>query len=88
MKNTSQLFRYYKLLIQFQFLNSIVMIQINITILYLQANAAYFKGLWKSKFQANTTKKEVFFIDSTRKAQVMMMRQKDTFNHCKLKFQI
>lgn len=49
---------------------------------YSQANAAYFKGLWKSRFLPAKSKKETFFISSTEKSLVTMMRQKGTFNHC------
>ncbi|XP_054273238.1 serine protease inhibitor 88Ea-like [Macrosteles quadrilineatus] len=45
------------------------------------ANAAYFKGLWKSRFLPAKSKKETFFISSTEKSLVTMMRQKGTFNH-------
>lgn len=45
------------------------------------ANAAYFKGLWKSKFQPESTRKEVFYITTSQSAFVTMMRQKTTFNH-------
>ncbi|KAG8282487.1 serine protease inhibitor 88Ea-like [Homalodisca vitripennis] len=45
------------------------------------ANAAFFKGLWKSKFLPVKSKKETFLISSTEKGLVTMMRQKGTFNH-------
>ncbi|KAL1140375.1 hypothetical protein AAG570_000307 [Ranatra chinensis] len=44
------------------------------------ANAAYFKGVWKSRFPAEATKKEIFYISSSKNAFVQMMRQKSTFN--------
>uniref|UniRef100_A0A224XD42 Putative serine proteinase inhibitor n=1 Tax=Panstrongylus lignarius TaxID=156445 RepID=A0A224XD42_9HEMI len=47
----------------------------------LLANAAYFKGLWKNKFQPESTRKEVFYISGSQNAFVTMMRQKSTFNH-------
>lgn len=45
------------------------------------ANAAYLKGLWKSKFLAENSKREVFHINSSTRVLVTMMRQKGTFNH-------
>lgn len=45
------------------------------------ANAAYFKGWWKSKFQPESTSKELFYISNSENAFVMMMKQKSTFNH-------
>ncbi|RZF32069.1 hypothetical protein LSTR_LSTR005973 [Laodelphax striatellus] len=44
-------------------------------------NAAYFKGLWKSKFLKSNSRKEIFYISSSKNAFVTMMRQKGTFNH-------
>ncbi|XP_039295627.1 serine protease inhibitor 88Ea isoform X2 [Nilaparvata lugens] len=44
-------------------------------------NAAYFKGLWKSKFLKSNSRKEIFYINSSKNAFVTMMRQKGTFNH-------
>lgn len=40
--------------------------------------------MWKSKFQSAKSKKEIFHISSTEKNLVTMMRQKGTFNHCRL----
>lgn len=45
------------------------------------ANAAYFKGLWKSKFLTENSRREVFHINSSKKVLVTMMRQKGTFNY-------
>lgn len=45
------------------------------------ANAAYFKGLWKSRFFAKNSVREVFYINSTNIQHVTMMRQNGTFNH-------
>ncbi|KAK9503695.1 hypothetical protein O3M35_010202 [Rhynocoris fuscipes] len=45
------------------------------------ANAAYFKGLWKTKFQPESTRKEVFYISNSQNAFVTMMKMKSTFNH-------
>lgn len=44
-------------------------------------NAAYFKGVWKSRFQPESTRKEVFYISNSEKTFVNMMKQKSTFNH-------
>lgn len=45
------------------------------------ANAAYFKGIWKTKFLPEATRKEVFYITNSQNALITMMRQKSTFNH-------
>ncbi|BES97286.1 Serine protease inhibitor [Nesidiocoris tenuis] len=45
------------------------------------ANAAYFKGIWKSKFSLESTRKELFYQTSAKNFFVTMMRQKSTFNH-------
>ncbi|XP_075235461.1 serine protease inhibitor 88Ea-like [Lycorma delicatula] len=45
------------------------------------ANAAYFKGLWKSKFLKENSRKELFYVNSSKKVFVTMMRQKGTFNY-------
>ncbi|OWR46462.1 seminal fluid protein CSSFP042 [Danaus plexippus plexippus] len=44
------------------------------------ANAAYFKGVWASKFQAQSTKKQVFFVSETRQTLTHFMRQKGQFH--------
>ncbi|KAI8429849.1 hypothetical protein MSG28_000352 [Choristoneura fumiferana] len=44
------------------------------------ANAAYFKGVWASKFPAERTKKEPFFVSETRQTLVPFMKQKGTFH--------
>ncbi|XP_063373689.1 serine protease inhibitor 88Ea-like [Cydia amplana] len=44
------------------------------------ANAAYFKGVWASKFPAERTKKEAFFVSETRQTLVPFMKQKGTFH--------
>nr|ATU82492.1 venom serpin 2 [Lethocerus distinctifemur] len=46
----------------------------------VMVNAAYFKGVWKSRFPAEATKKEIFYISNSKNAFVTMMRQKSTFN--------
>ncbi|XP_014680891.1 PREDICTED: serpin B6-like [Priapulus caudatus] len=43
-------------------------------------NACYFKGDWKSKFNVQLTKPEVFHVSSTRKENVLMMKQRGKFN--------
>lgn len=45
------------------------------------ANAAYFKGLWQSKFNPAMTKPDVFYTSPTQKSLVKMMRQKGQFRH-------
>ncbi|XP_026764036.1 serine protease inhibitor 88Ea-like [Galleria mellonella] len=45
------------------------------------ANAAYFKGVWASKFPAERTKKEAFFVSETRQTLVPFMKQKGTFHY-------
>lgn len=50
--------------------------------LTLQANAAYFKGLWKSQFLKEMTKaNDIFYSSTSVYRHVDMMRQKGTFNH-------
>ncbi|KAF9419234.1 hypothetical protein HW555_004161 [Spodoptera exigua] len=45
------------------------------------ANAAYFKGVWASKFPKERTKKEAFFVSETRQTLVPFMKQKGTFHY-------
>ncbi|XP_045455272.1 serine protease inhibitor 88Ea-like [Melitaea cinxia] len=45
------------------------------------ANAAYFKGVWASKFLAERTKKQVFFVSETYQTLVPFMRQKGIFHY-------
>ncbi|XP_049887302.1 serine protease inhibitor 88Ea-like isoform X2 [Pectinophora gossypiella] len=45
------------------------------------ANAAYFKGVWASKFPAENTKKQAFFVSETRQTIVPFMKQKGTFHY-------
>ncbi|XP_045508326.1 serine protease inhibitor 88Ea-like [Colias croceus] len=45
------------------------------------ANAAYFKGVWASKFPAERTKKQVFYVSETRQTLVPFMRQKGIFHY-------
>ncbi|XP_053601373.1 serine protease inhibitor 88Ea-like [Plodia interpunctella] len=45
------------------------------------ANAAYFKGVWASKFPAERTRKEAFFVSETRQTLVPFMKQKGTFHY-------
>lgn len=47
------------------------------------ANAAYFKGVWASKFPAERTKKEIFYVSETRQTLVPFMKQKGTFHYSK-----
>lgn len=51
-----------------------------------QANAAYFKGLWKSKFLPENTKKNSLFYVRTDDIKIVdLMAQKGTFNYSKSK---
>lgn len=45
------------------------------------ANAAYFKGVWASKFPPERTKKEPFFVSETHQTLVPFMKQKGTFHY-------
>ncbi|XP_046425005.1 serine protease inhibitor 88Ea-like [Neodiprion fabricii] len=45
------------------------------------ANAVYFKGLWKSKFDAANSKKDNFYSNGSRTHLVTFMKQKGTFSH-------
>ena len=45
------------------------------------ANAVYFKGLWKSRFDKANSKRDIFY--GARNSLVTFMRQKGTFNHGK-----
>ncbi|VVC94147.1 unnamed protein product [Leptidea sinapis] len=45
------------------------------------ANAAYFKGVWASKFPAERTKKQVFYVSETRQTLVPFMKQKGIFHY-------
>ena len=47
------------------------------------ANAAYFKGVWASKFPKERTKKEAFFVSETRQTLVPFMKQKGSFHYSK-----
>ncbi|CAH0722540.1 unnamed protein product, partial [Brenthis ino] len=45
------------------------------------ANAAYFKGVWASKFPVERTKKQPFYVSESRQTFVPFMRQKGTFHY-------
>lgn len=45
------------------------------------ANAAYFKGSWASKFNADNTKKEIFYTSQTKRDFVDMMSKNGSYNH-------
>ncbi|KAI5634812.1 serpin (serine protease inhibitor) domain-containing protein [Phthorimaea operculella] len=45
------------------------------------ANAAYFKGVWASKFPKEMTKKQAFFVSETRQTLVPFMKQKGSFHY-------
>ncbi|CAH1399283.1 unnamed protein product [Nezara viridula] len=55
--------------------------QINEGTRIVLANAAYFKGWWKSKFQPESTSKELFYISNSQNTFVRMMKQKNSFSH-------
>lgn len=44
------------------------------------ANAAYFKGQWADKFDANDTKQEIFYTSPSQQSFVPMMHKRGTFN--------
>jgi len=44
------------------------------------ANAAYFKGLWKTKFDEEDTSKEIFYVRPDKNAFVDMMKQVGRFS--------
>lgn len=44
-------------------------------------NAAYFKGVWASRFDSKSTQKEVFYVSADKQTFVTMMKQKGKFNH-------
>lgn len=45
------------------------------------ANAAYFKGVWASKFPVERTKKQPFYVSESRQTFVPFMRQKGIFHY-------
>ncbi|XP_006562425.1 serine protease inhibitor 88Ea isoform X1 [Apis mellifera] len=45
------------------------------------ANAVYFKGLWKSRFNPNNSKKDIFYSSKSQHSMVKYMRQQGNFNH-------
>lgn len=45
------------------------------------ANAAYFKGLWASKFDKEDTQKKIFYEHSRMPVYVDVMRQRGSFNY-------
>lgn len=50
------------------------------------ANAAYFKGNWASKFDAQYTKKEIFYSSFDKMAFVEMMSKNASYNHGEFEF--
>lgn len=48
------------------------------------ANAAYFKGMWASKFDKEDTEKKIFYEHSRMPVYVDMMRQRGYFNYGKV----
>lgn len=48
------------------------------------ANAVYFKGLWKSRFNPTNSKKDIFYSSKSQHSMVKYMRQQGNFNHGKL----
>lgn len=47
------------------------------------ANAAYFKGSWASKFDADDTRREIFYSKPDEMHFVEMMSKNGSFNHGK-----
>ncbi|CAK9833816.1 Serine protease inhibitor 88Ea [Anthophora retusa] len=45
------------------------------------ANAVYFKGLWRSRFDPANSKKDLFYTSGSQHSMVTFMRQKGNFNH-------
>ncbi|XP_076246716.1 serine protease inhibitor 88Ea [Calliopsis andreniformis] len=45
------------------------------------ANAVYFKGLWKSRFDPANSKRDLFYSSGSQNSMVTFMRQKGNFNH-------
>lgn len=45
------------------------------------SNAVYFKGLWKSRFNSENTKKSIFYQAQNNATLASFMYQKGTFNH-------
>ncbi|XP_031831149.1 serine protease inhibitor 88Ea isoform X2 [Nomia melanderi] len=45
------------------------------------ANAVYFKGLWRSRFDPANSKKDLFYSSGSQNSVVTFMHQKGTFNH-------
>jgi len=47
----------------------------------VMANAAYFKGSWKSKFEVENTKNDIFYVTSSNLRNTKFMTQKGRFNY-------
>ncbi|XP_017790236.1 PREDICTED: serpin B4-like isoform X2 [Habropoda laboriosa] len=45
------------------------------------ANAVYFKGLWRSRFDPANSKRDLFYTSGSQHSMVTYMRQKGNFNH-------
>ncbi|XP_023246089.1 serine protease inhibitor 88Ea isoform X2 [Copidosoma floridanum] len=45
------------------------------------ANAVYFKGLWKSRFDPKMTKRDVFHLGDNTMTTTLFMRKKGLYNH-------
>nr|ATD87113.1 serpin 6 [Antheraea pernyi] len=45
------------------------------------ANAAYFKGVWSSKFPVERTKKEIFYVSESHQTFTTFIKQKGTFRY-------
>lgn len=48
------------------------------------ANAVYFKGRWKNRFDPANSKKDIFYSSNSQHSMVTFMKQKGNFNHRKL----
>ncbi|XP_076752180.1 serine protease inhibitor 88Ea isoform X2 [Xylocopa sonorina] len=45
------------------------------------ANAVYFKGLWESRFDPSSSKKDLFYTSGSQHSMVTFMKQEGNFNH-------
>ncbi|KAG7205870.1 hypothetical protein KM043_007801 [Ampulex compressa] len=45
------------------------------------SNAVYFKGLWRNRFDAENSKRDIFYASGSQNVMTTFMRQKKTFNY-------
>lgn len=60
---------------------------VNVIILFVQANAAYFKGNWEQQFKKSNTKLALFYVSQKEVTPTMMMYQKGSFRHGNFSFE-